>query len=274
MRHWAWCVAVIIACVLAAACRLAAPLSDQDKTAIQKTQDQFVSAVTNPTEDSAALAKMYYTDAAQVLPPNMPAVEGQAAIAQLYRAMGRPATFKIGPIAIDGRGDTASVTGTYEGTFVPAGGGDPIADKGKFLQTWRKQADGSWKVSRDMWNSDQPPPGLVLSGGALKPDASAALEQLDWFAGKWQVESETKVASPAGPAGKSSMTMDCRWFAGGYSLFCAVDGVMSSGGYHDVMVYSSDDGAKAYRGFDVDNVGIVPRSLSLSAITRGRSCTT
>jgi ketosteroid isomerase-like protein len=262
MRHRAWSLVVVATCLLAAACQQGG-LSDQDKAAIQKIHDDYASAVINPTGDPVALAKTFYTDTARVLAPNMPAIEGQAAITQLFTAMGHPKTFKFGPLTIEGGGSTAYAEGTYEDTFVPPGGGDPVADKGKFFATLQKQADGSWKLARDMWNSDQPPAGLLLPGAALKADANAALKQLDWFAGKWMVESETKIASPAGPVGKSSMTMDCRWFAGGSNLVCTADGMITSGGYHDVMVYSYDAGSKAYRGFDADNVGMgTPFALS------------
>jgi hypothetical protein len=32
-----------------------------------------------------------------------------------------------------------------------------LLDKGKYLTVWKKQADGSWKVLFDMFNSDLPP---------------------------------------------------------------------------------------------------------------------
>lgn len=35
-------------------------------------------------------------------------------------------------------------------------GGKATLDKGKFLTVWKKQADGSWKIIRDMYNSDLP----------------------------------------------------------------------------------------------------------------------
>jgi ketosteroid isomerase-like protein len=34
--------------------------------------------------------------------------------------------------------------------------GNPVTDKGKVLQVWKKQADGSWKAVADMWSSDLP----------------------------------------------------------------------------------------------------------------------
>ena len=264
MRHRAWSVVVVASCLLAAACQQGA-LSDQDKVAIQKVNDDFVSAVINPTGDPAALAKTFYTDTARVLAPNMPVVEGQAAITQLYTAMGHPKTFRFGPLTIEGGGSTAYVEGTYEGTFVPPGGGDPVADKGKFFATLQKQSDGSWKLSRDMWNSDQPPPGLVLLGGTLKADASPELKALDWLVGNWEMTGEAKTVSVLGPAGKSSLTLDCRWQAGGTNLFCTVDGTLPGGPYHDLMIHTYDPATKAYRGFDADNTGMAaPFGLSIS----------
>jgi ketosteroid isomerase-like protein len=34
-----------------------------------------------------------------------------------------------------------------------------VADRGKYLAVWKKQADGSWKIEADMWNSDLPAKG-------------------------------------------------------------------------------------------------------------------
>ena len=32
--------------------------------------------------------------------------------------------------------------------------GTPTIDKGKYIEIWKKQADGSWKLAMDMLNSD------------------------------------------------------------------------------------------------------------------------
>jgi ketosteroid isomerase-like protein len=45
-------------------------------------------------------------------------------------------------------GDLAYVSGTYEETMTDA--------RGKYLETFKKQADGTWKCIRDIWNSDLP----------------------------------------------------------------------------------------------------------------------
>jgi len=47
------------------------------------------------------------------------------------------------------------VTGTYELSETDANG-KPMVDKGKYLEIWKKQADGSWKCVADMFNTDLP----------------------------------------------------------------------------------------------------------------------
>ena len=53
--------------------------------------------------------------------------------------------------------DLAYDRGTYSMTVTPPGAA-PIEDRGKYLTIYRKQADGSWKIARVMFNSDLPLP--------------------------------------------------------------------------------------------------------------------
>lgn len=34
--------------------------------------------------------------------------------------------------------------------------GNPVTDRGKYLEVWKKQSDGTWKCIVDTWNSDLP----------------------------------------------------------------------------------------------------------------------
>ena len=55
---------------------------------------------------------------------------------------------------IVGVGDLAYARGAWSMTFrTPAG---EQKDQGKCLAIFRRQADGSWKAERDIWNSDLP----------------------------------------------------------------------------------------------------------------------
>ena len=166
MRHWAWCVVTIIACVMAAACRLPAPLSDQDKAAIQKNYDEYAKQVTGDKPDLAAIVRTYFTNTARMLPPGGPAIEGQAAILRTYESMGHFKSYSFGPLRIAGQGGVAYVESTNEYALIPPGGGEPIVERGRDVAVWEKQEDGSWKLASDIWNTDTPPSGLVVATGA------------------------------------------------------------------------------------------------------------
>jgi ketosteroid isomerase-like protein len=61
-------------------------------------------------------------------------------------------------------GDWAIDRFTWSTDTTPVGGGTSSNDKGKCIWIWRRQRDGSWKVARAIWNSDNPVPGTVWSG--------------------------------------------------------------------------------------------------------------
>ena len=262
MRHWAWSVVVVVACALAAACQPRAALSDRDKAAIRTAHHEFDRMISAGPSDLPGLVKMYYTETARVLPPNAPMADGREAILRAFMAMGRVTAFKSGPLTIDGRGGTAMVEATYQATIEPPGGGEPIADKGKYIEIWQRQPDGSWKASRDIWNSDLPLTGLVVPSGTLAANAGPELRELDWLVGRWAIEGQSRTASALGPAGVSMLAMNCRWLVGGTNLFCTVDGMLPGGPYHDVMVHTYDTATRTFRGFDADSTGMtVPFGL-------------
>jgi uncharacterized protein (TIGR02246 family) len=51
-------------------------------------------------------------------------------------------------------GDWAYARGTYTVTYIPKDGSDPVFIDGKYMSIFQKQADGSWKLHRDIFNSN------------------------------------------------------------------------------------------------------------------------
>ncbi len=96
-----------------------------------------------------------YTEDAIVLPPNQAAVQGKAAIQGWMAASPPFSNFQEQSLETGGQGDLAYDRGTYSMTVTPPGAA-PIEDRGKYLMICRKQADGSWKASRVIYNSDLP----------------------------------------------------------------------------------------------------------------------
>ena len=51
-------------------------------------------------------------------------------------------------------GDWAFEWGTYSGTVKPVGGGEALRTTGKVIRVLKKDSDGSWKIARAMYDSD------------------------------------------------------------------------------------------------------------------------
>lgn len=110
----------------------------------------------------AAGAAAFYEDNATSMPPNMEPETGRAAIEQgyagLFKALGKVADFKAQAKDVDAFGDHVIEIGSYEMTFTPTGAKDAMKDHGSYVNYWRKQSDGSWKIHRDAIVSANPMP--------------------------------------------------------------------------------------------------------------------
>ena len=135
-------------------CQRPTGLSEADRTAIRQADEADMTMV-NAKDWKGDLA--LYTEDAIELPPNQAAVQGKAAIQACKEAFPPFSNFQEQSLEIEGQGDLAYDRGTYSMTVTPPGAA-PIEDRGKYLTILRKQADGSWKVARFMFNSDRPLP--------------------------------------------------------------------------------------------------------------------
>ena len=111
--------------------------------------------------DLEALVSLYAEDAIR-MQPNEPAQKGREAIRASFKSyLGNNET-KDDNITADVKlsGDYAIVWGTYTADYTPNAGGNPVHDQGKWVCIQKRQADGSWKITMDIWNSDLPPVAL------------------------------------------------------------------------------------------------------------------
>lgn len=150
-------VPIMLAGVLTA-CQQAVPagLSDADKAAIKAVTDSAVAVA--ETKDFAAYTALYYATDAVLLPSNGAPVTGRDAITALLQTFPPIANLRFEQLEIDGSGDLAYVYGTYAMDLTLPGASAPVRDEGKYIEIWRRQADGSWKVIRDISNTSMPLP--------------------------------------------------------------------------------------------------------------------
>ena len=63
-------------------------------------------------------------------------------------------------VDVEGQSDIAYGRAIYSESFTVEGVAEPIEDSGKILSVLCRQPDGSWLISRWMWNSDLPLPSM------------------------------------------------------------------------------------------------------------------
>ena len=127
-----------------------------DEAAIKALDAEWSKAAGSKNVDKTV---SYYAGDAIVMPSNSPALTSKEAIRAMWQGMLGAPNFSGGwtatKVEVARSGDLAYVTGTYEISQADASG-KPVTDKGKYLEVWKKQADGSWKCVADMFNTNLP----------------------------------------------------------------------------------------------------------------------
>jgi ketosteroid isomerase-like protein len=65
-------------------------------------------------------------------------------------------TYELTRDALEGDGDFACVRGRYAITLLPVEASGPISDRGNYLEVWRREQDGAWRVAEAIWNTSLP----------------------------------------------------------------------------------------------------------------------
>jgi len=165
--------------IVAAGC---APKADapEDVAAIKAMSTAWGQAQT--AGDAAALADQYAENAVR-LDPNAPMKIGKETIHSALRAYFDQYRDEAVDVAEDVRvvGDLAFARGTYVAKATPKiPGAAVIDDKGKWVDVYQRQPDGSWKMIVDIWNSDLP---AVQTLAPASADEEALLQiERDWMA--------------------------------------------------------------------------------------------
>jgi ketosteroid isomerase-like protein len=99
----------------------------------------------------------FYSEGAVVMPPHAPSATSKETIRALWKDLLTDAkiSWKTKEVEVAQLRDLASLSGTYEVTLNDPTGKE-VNDRGKYLEVWKKQADGTWKCVADIWNSDLP----------------------------------------------------------------------------------------------------------------------
>jgi uncharacterized protein (TIGR02246 family) len=128
----------------------------QDEAAIRAAADDWGKAIEAKNLDQTVA---FYADDAWVYPQNAPvaktAEQRRAVWAEFFSTPGAEnMEGDITRVDVARSGDLAVEFGTFAMTMNDKKG-KPVTENEKYVVTWKKQADGKWKVIADIWNTDK-----------------------------------------------------------------------------------------------------------------------
>lgn len=135
------------------------PTADNSATAeaaIRSADSTWATLATPPKVDAFIAT---FTDDAVMMPPNQETASGKEAINKLLHGLFSMPGFGVKWQLLKVEGAKSGEMGTAYGTFemtMNDSTGAVMTDKGRFVNIWRKQADGNWKATYEMFNSSMP----------------------------------------------------------------------------------------------------------------------
>ena len=134
-------------------------LPEEDIVSIRDQEQEFVRGVFEKDLDRATAI---LSDDIVAMPPNFPEVHGVDAYRAMLAEMPELLEFEFLEVEIEGGNNIAFAKGNY--VMVMEVDGEEIGDEGSFVEVWKKDEQGSWKMHRDIWNSGLP---LVTADSTL-----------------------------------------------------------------------------------------------------------
>ncbi|MCB0195206.1 MAG: SgcJ/EcaC family oxidoreductase [Anaerolineae bacterium] len=124
--------------------------------AVNKVWEQYASSLN--AGDVEGYMALWADDAMQFPPESLPIVGKEALRAGLESEL-EAITYdmEITNKEVNVSGDMAVARGTYAATITFKDGSEPMTVDGKYMTLLKRQPDGSWKIFRDIYNSNVPP---------------------------------------------------------------------------------------------------------------------
>ena len=131
---------------------------DEDRAAVRATID---TEIRGGNAGDAEVFLSAFSDDAVAMPPNAPAVAGDA-FREWTRGFFDQIELAVSyeDVQLIVAGDHAIHHYAFEWTVTPKAGGEPFSERGQGIHILRREPDGSWKITHDIWNANAPPAGM------------------------------------------------------------------------------------------------------------------
>ncbi len=161
MRVQPSAVILLFVALTLSACQPAAERTEADVAAIQALTEAWEAAA--EAGDVATLVALRTDDVVQ-MPPDAPASRGKQALEDFYRSVFEQFSFGGSTWPVEGTEEIVVADGwafhlsEYILRISPKAGGEATEEHGKIIVICQQQPDGSWKLAREIWNRNNPPP--------------------------------------------------------------------------------------------------------------------
>jgi len=123
-------------------------ITQEDIDAIKEQTQNLVEAF--KTNDYDKMSEIYADDLI-AMPPNIPMNEGLENHLNWIKGIPGNIDGELTPVEIGGNKDLVYVRGTYDFSIV-LDESNAVNDQGKYLELWKKDEAGKWRLFRDIWN--------------------------------------------------------------------------------------------------------------------------
>jgi ketosteroid isomerase-like protein len=138
-------------------CTQAAPDTHADEEKVLRELDVQWSKTAGSHDLDATVA--FYTDDAVVMPGDAPVANTAQTIREVWAPMVAPnasISWEVNQAEVARSGDVGYARGVYQ-VITKDTAGKATTERGKFVEVWKKQADGKWKCAVDSFSADAPP---------------------------------------------------------------------------------------------------------------------
>ncbi|MCL4833011.1 MAG: SgcJ/EcaC family oxidoreductase [Caldilineaceae bacterium] len=173
-------------------------------------------------------------------PPDGPMLEGKEAIVDNmseWMAMATANDVAITNHTVEVAGDFAFAKGLFRADAQLKANGMPVVMDGKYMSIFQRQPDGSWKLYRDIFNSNVPPPAPPVADVETVTDAVLAIWD-EYEASLLAGDADRWIAQWMEDGVQMPPNMPPR--VGRETIYAAVSGALSNVEYTDFVITNED----------------------------------
>jgi uncharacterized protein (TIGR02246 family) len=142
---------------LFAACGQAEEAENHTQTDVQAIEEMSADRAEAFRNGDAAGIAVHFTENGILMAPGSPAKQGRESVQEYYQSIFDEYETDLHSFyeEVEVSGDLAFGRGVAEVTAISHETGDTLASTSKYINILKRQSDGTWKTTHDIWNDNE-----------------------------------------------------------------------------------------------------------------------